>query len=315
MDAIYLIEGQSNVKNNEKLNDLLSSISTEYDLQIHDLEDESLALLLEDLNMIPFLTDLKVVVAKNPQFLYKPSSYDEKLIEAFLKYIKNPIPTTTFIIMVNSLQDIDSKIRKEIEGIATKICVDIPKEAEIKPYITSYLEKRGYKYDETAVDELIFRIKGNLERVDTELEKLTTYKYEDKQIKVADVRMLVSKDLEDNIFDLVNAVTEGNKRKAMEIYDDLMVLNEDESRIISLLINKFNEIYQTKTLVEKGYSKNDIANIFNYKPGRVYYMMKAASLISFDRIKKNINELIDIDYKIKSGQVDKTIALETYLLK
>ena len=47
----------------------------------------------------------------------------------------------------------------------------------------------------------------------------------------------------------------------------------------------------------------------------LYYMMKSASLISMDKIKRNINDLIDIDYKIKSGQVDKTIALETYLLK
>lgn len=315
MEPIYLIVGQSSVKNNEKLNEMLGTINEEYDLQIHDLEDESLALLLEDLNMIPFLTATKVVVVKNPIFLYKPSSYDSKLIDAFTKYINNPIPSTTLIIMIESLSEIDSKLKKLLEENSSIINVSLPKETEIKPYITAYLTKKGYKYDETAVDELIFRIKGNFERADVELEKLMTYKYEDKIIKFTDVRLLVSKDLDDNIFDLVSAVIDGNKRKSMEIYDDLMVLNEDESRIISLLINKFNEMYQTKALVEKGYSKNDIANLFNYKPGRVYYMMKSASLVSMDKIKRNINDLIDIDYKIKSGQIDKTIALESYLLK
>lgn len=315
MEPIYLIVGQSSVKNNEKLNEMLGTINEEYDLQIHDLEDESLALLLEDLNMIPFLTATKVVVVKNPIFLYKPSSYDSKLIDAFTKYINNPIPSTTLIIMIESLSEIDSKLKKLLEENSSIINVSLPKETEIKPYITAYLTKKGYKYDETAVDELIFRIKGNFERADVELEKLMTYKYEDKIIKFTDVRLLVSKDLDDNIFDLVSAVIDGNKRKSMEIYDDLMVLNEDESRIISLLINKFNEMYQTKVLVEKGYSKNDIANLFNYKPGRVYYMMKSASLVSMDKIKRNINDLIDIDYKIKSGQIDKTIALESYLLK
>lgn len=315
MEPIYLIVGQSSVKNNEKLNEMLGTINEEYDLQIHDLEDESLALLLEDLNMIPFLTATKVVVVKNPIFLSKPSSYDSKLIDAFTKYINNPIPSTTLIIMIESLSEIDSKLKKLLEENSSIINVSLPKETEIKPYITAYLTKKGYKYDETAVDELIFRIKGNFERADVELEKLMTYKYEDKNIKFTDVRLLVSKDLDDNIFDLVSAVIDGNKRKSMEIYDDLMVLNEDESRIISLLINKFNEMYQTKALVEKGYSKNDIANLFNYKPGRVYYMMKSASLVSMDKIKRNINDLIDIDYKIKSGQIDKTIALETYLLK
>lgn len=315
MEPIYLIVGQSSVKNNEKLNEMLGTINEEYDLQIHDLEDESLALLLEDLNMIPFLTATKVVVVKNPIFLYKPSSYDSKLIDAFTKYINNPIPSTTLIIMIESLSEIDSKLKKLLEENSSIINVSLPKETEIKPYITAYLTKKGYKYDETAVDELIFRIKGNFERADVELEKLMTYKYEDKIIRFTDVRLLVSKDLDDNIFDLVSAVIDGNKRKSMEIYDDLMVLNEDESRIISLLINKFNEMYQTKALVEKGYSKNDIANLFNYKPGRVYYMMKSASLVSMDKIKRNINDLIDIDYKIKSGQIDKTIALESYLLK
>ena len=57
------------------------------------------------------------------------------------------------------------------------------------------------------------------------------------------------------------------------------------------------------------------AQIFDVKPGRAYYMVKACQTISLERIKRNINSLLDIDYRIKSGQLDKSIALELFLLK
>ena len=44
-------------------------------------------------------------------------------------------------------------------------------------------------------------------------------------------------------------------------------------------------------------------------------MVKACQTISLERIKRNINSLLDIDYRIKSGQLDKSIALELFLLK
>lgn len=315
MSPIYLICGESNLQNNECLNKIIKECEYEYEIDTHDMEEESLAVLIESLNIIPFLSSHKIVVAKYPKFFYKSSLYDPKLIEAFISYLYKPSISTTFIIIVNTIKDIDPKIKHALDSCATYMLQENSNDIDIKTKIINSLKLEGFKYEEDAVLELIHRCDKNKDRIDMELSKLMLYKDKDKFISIMDVKELVSKELEDSIFDLVNAVVESNRRKAIEIYNDLMTLNEDESKIIALLINKFNEMYQTKSLLIKGFSKNDIAQIFNVKPGRVYYMIKNCENISLDKIKKNVNTLVDIDFKIKSGQIDKSIALELFLLK
>lgn len=315
MDKNYVICGASNIKNNDVLNELIKKCDYEYDVDVHDLDEESLAMLVESLNTIPFLTSHKIVVCKFPKFLYKPDAYDSKIIEAFKKYLLNPIDTTTFIILINTFKDMDQFLKQLLEKTCTLINSDKEESKDLKTNVIEILKREGYKYEEEAINELLARCEKNSDRIEMELAKLMLYKASDHNLKLIDVKELVSKDLEDNIFDLVNAVVESDRRRAIEIYNDLMVLNEDESKIIALLINKFNEMYQTKSLLAKGYNKNDIAQIFDVKPGRAYYMVKACQTISLERIKRNINSLLDIDYRIKSGQLDKSIALELFLLK
>lgn len=315
MDKNYVICGISNMKNNDVLNDLIKECNYEYDVDVHDLDEESLAMLVESLNTIPFLTSHKIVVCKFPKFLYKPEGYDPKIIEAFKKYLQNPIDTTTFVILLNSFKDMNSDLKQALEKNCTIISSDKEESKDFKKNIIEILKREGYKYEDEAIAELLTRCEKNSDRIEMELNKLMLYKADDRILKLVDVKELVSKDLEDNIFDLVNAVIEADRRRSIEIYNDLMVLNEDESKIIALLVNKFNEMYQTKSLLAKGYSKNDIAQIFDVKPGRAYYMIKACQTVSLERIKRNVNNLLDIDYKIKSGQLDKSIALELFLLK
>ena len=99
MDKNYVICGASNIKNNDVLNELIKKCDYEYDVDVHDLDEESLAMLVESLNTIPFLTSHKIVVCKFPKFLYKPDAYDSKIIEAFKKYLLNPIDTVKALIV------------------------------------------------------------------------------------------------------------------------------------------------------------------------------------------------------------------------
>ena len=87
------------------------------------------------------------------------------------------------------------------------------------------------------------------------------------------------------------------------------------SYIVSLLINKFQELYNTYILSKANMSQADIANVFHVSSGRAYYMLKNVKKLSLDKIKQNLELLNDLDYNIKSGKLDQNIGLELYLLK
>ena len=74
------------------------------------------------------------------------------------------------------------------------------------------------------------------------------------------------------------------------------------------------EILHTKLLLKQGKDKADIANYFNATSGRTYYMMKNAKSVRMDIVESQLEKLEDIDYKIKTGQIDKKIGLELFIL-
>jgi DNA polymerase III delta subunit len=71
----------------------------------------------------------------------------------------------------------------------------------------------------------------------------------------------------------------------------------------------------TKKLLNGGASKQEIAQIFNVKEGRAYYMVKNVSSLSLDTLVIKLNELLDIDYKSKVGLIKLDTALLTWIIK
>ena len=314
MHNLYAIVSNNFNQITNEINSLTGEL-TDYDYVSFDFEDSSLIRLLEEVRTVPLLNEGKIVVLKNATFLSNPSKYDERLINSFKDYLQNPSPSTVLNIVISELKSInvDFKAILEKNAIIKSLIKNAPE--DLKAYISNSFLQDGYLLDSLVVDELIDRTKGFVERIDVEIDKLKTYACDSKKILNSDVKLLVSKELDDNIFELVNGVLENDKPKIYQIFNDLMTLNTTETVIISLLINKFSELYDTKVLTKAGYSKNDIADLYNIKPGRVYYAQKAAQSASLEDLRNNINDLCELDYKIKSGQIDKRIGLELYLAK
>ncbi len=313
MKNIYTLIGNEKILIDKKINEIKDKYK-DYDCAdiIIDLEEQSIITLLEELITIPFLEEIKIITVINPEFIYDDKKIESRLIESFVNYLSNPSETTVLIILME--KDSNSFVAKKLKENTTVSAIEKLVIDNLKDYATNSFNEDGYAISKMAIEELVSRVNHDMTRVVIEIEKLKIYKYESKKIEYEDVVKLVNKDLEDNIFSLVDAVLNKNKERIIEIYSELMIMNLDETFIIASLVSKFNEMYQTKSLLESGIKKDEIAQIFNVKPGRAYYMIQNASLSGIKYIKENINKLVDLDYRIKSGKTDKKMGLELYLL-
>lgn len=140
------------------------------------------------------------------------------------------------------------------------------------------------------------------------------FAYEGKRIQTDDVIGLVSRNLEENIFELTNALLDNNQAKTIEIFYDLVALNEDPLRILSNIAGKIRELMHAKLLLDKGYRQDQIANHFNIKSGRAYYLVKNAKALSLDMLERHLKKLALLDFEIKSGKIEKKLGVELYLL-
>ena len=95
----------------------------------------------------------------------------------------------------------------------------------------------------------------------------------------------------------------------------MLKVGEEPIKIIVMLANQFRLMYQVKVLVSKGYTEDDIASLLNSKKYPVHLAIQKGYRYSSDILLKHLEELADLDIKIKSGDIDKNLALELFLLR
>lgn len=95
----------------------------------------------------------------------------------------------------------------------------------------------------------------------------------------------------------------------------MLKINEEPLKIIIILANQFRIMYQSKELLKKGYTEKDIASILKIHPYRVKLAIQNGRSYSSKTLLKYLNDLADIDIGIKTGKLNKDLALELFILK
>ncbi len=311
MELNYSIICDNSLKQSEMVENLIKQLNLDCDQISFDFEESSLDYLLEELNTIPFLSDYKIVIISNPTYLYEPAKYNESLISKLKKYYVSPSESTIFITRISNYKAVDIEFKNLIEKNTIVL-----EEEEINPeeLLDKEIEKEHFEIDSNAKEELLKRVKDDLYALKNELDKLILYKYDEKKIKLEDIYTLSHREPEDNAYLLVNALMNQNKKEVYDIYLDLIESGADEGGILYLIINKMQELYEARILMDSSMTKSDIASILHISEGKAYYLMKDAKKMSVIEIKNKINKLVDIEYKYKVGEIDKKLALDLFLL-
>ena len=174
-------------------------------------------------------------------------------------------------------------------------------------------EKNNYKIDDQSSKLFLEYTKDNLYIITNELDKMFLYKDNEKIITKDDIKLIVSKTINANIFDLIESITKRDINKSLFLYQDLVLLNEEEIKLIIILANQFRLIYQVKEMYKEGYTEYDISRNLNVHPYRVKlaYNMDVTTNEALEYIKK----LSELDRNIKSGLIDKKYAFEKFIIE
>lgn len=287
------------------------------DVEIYDYEEVGIENALTNAMTLPFLVDRKGVVIKNCQFLTSEENLSIDIIEKIINFCEMKLDQTIFVFQVVSDNlDFKSKLVKYLsKNIINKKFSSNDKTFDVYDYVRKELKKHNLKIQPFALSQFVNRTNKNLDNLNNELNKLIYYAYNLEEIDSETVFEVVSREVEDNIFDLVNALIDNDKEKTFKVYNDLILHNVKNTVILATIASKFLEILYTKSLIKVKYNKFDIEKFFGYSSGRVYYMIKNANEVTDEALYENIAKLEELDFKIKSGRIDQDLAVRLYLLK
>jgi DNA polymerase-3 subunit delta len=317
--GLYLLEGTDQFQIKKQTEALLveHKISRE-DVEFYDMEEVSLSDAVASAMTIPFFSDRKGVILSNAIFMAQNRSGKEipQALETLEAYIKNPSPTTLLIIQAPYEKlDRSRLVVKAALAKAEVIHCEKEKGDDLFKEIRDRLQENQLRIDANALQLFVSRIGSDHLIIDSELTKLMTYAFGKDTITIDMVRQIVYKNAEEPIYQLVNAVIDEDKMMLIHVYRDLLSSNVDPLWMLGAIIAKFQEILHAKELLRLNRKHEDIMAYFQASKGRAYYIMKNAKEVSNERLFDILSRLETLDAQIKSGQMDKGVGLELFLMR
>ena len=303
----YLIKSNAISLIDKKIEELIkekgfdsSSVTT------YDLEEDSITSLIEDADTISFLTPNKVIIGKN----LSNNNLDEKNLKILSKYLDNP-NSDVLLILVTTNIDARKKTVKEVINKLSLVNISTDTKTLVKDIL------KGYDVEYRVINLLEEYYSEDLERLISETKKLALAFINTKKITYKDALDLLVKPLnkQDTLaFDLVREIALKDKKKAVNIYNELLSYNIESYALFGLLESQYRLLYQVKVLNKRNISYNDMASILEVHPFRVKKTLELVRYYTLKEIRKLLKNLSDIDFKIKSGVYENNIIIDLLIL-
>lgn len=300
----YLIDKEiKNIIDKSKVDDI--------NISKYDLEENTIKEILEDANTISLFSSNKLIIVDNAIIFNRVQNKKIEDIELLEEYLKNSNNDTT-VIFIDRNEKIDSA-KKLVKLIKEN---GVIKEFNALKNISSNVKAmfEDYKIGNDAINLLMTRVGNDLELIYQEVEKLKIYKIEDKEITVKDVEDLTVENINVDIFKFVDDIINKNKKSAIRTYKELLKLNEEPIKIVALLASKFRLMYQASQLIKKGYTEDNISEILKVHKYPVHLAILSGYKYNPNILLKYLNDLADLDIGMKTGEKDKELALELFIL-
>ncbi len=305
---VYLLYGTKDFQINEEIKKITKK-QDQMNISKYDLNNTLLKLIIDDAQTISMFEDKKTVIVDNANMFTGTTSKDSDIIENYLNHINE----NTVLILIVHNEKLDT--RKKITKLIKKIGIVKEFNDETNPAVIVKKLLKDYNINDKTINLFIDRVGNNPLIIQNEINKIKIYKGNNKTISDEDILNLTTKIIDIDIFKLIDYIIKKNKNKALELYHEMIKMNEEPIKILVILANQFRIMYQSKELLKKGYSEKDIASILKIHPYRVKLAIQNSRSYPSEVLLKHLNNLADIDIGIKTGKLNKNLALELFMLK
>ena len=310
MKNFYLIYGIDRSIIDNELDKLLKKLKID-DVVKYRIPDTKIEDIIEDASIVGMFSSQKVIVVENATFFNANKTIDNlSLLEEYLEHYNKD----NYIIFIDNKDKIDTrkKITKKIKDIGEIISCNKEDREYFKSFINNYLQDSGYKLD--SIDYFLDYVGMDLNNMKTELDKLFMYKLEDKVIHNEDIKNICLRNYQDDIFTLTDAIIAKDTTKALEFTNMFLNNGYEEMQLIFLFASQFRFLFQVKRLANKNKNYKEIARILEVNPYRVKFSLAKVARYTEDMILDELEKLAKMDTLIKSGKMNKHLALEMYIL-
>lgn len=185
--------------------------------------------------------------------------------------------------------------------------------AELFRYAEGRALTKKLNIDANLLRQVLVITGSDLWRLDNELTKLASYA-RTHPLSPAVVQELVSANLADNLFALMDAVANRNPGIANRLFSDLVNRGEDPVGLLPILTFQLRNLILIKHLSAQKLSAGEIIRLTGLHPYAVSNTLKQADLFSLNWLNTAYQRLVATDWQIKTGALSPADALDQMLV-
>lgn len=296
----------------KKINNFLNEVNNLNYLVINDNKIDNI---VNNCLEVSLFGDKKVIVVDNASFLLEKSEISEKDVNILNKFlsVKNNNIIVFFLIYEEKI-NFNKKILKNdiLKNLEISYFRTLDKNSWLK-YVQTVINEKKINIEFDAILELADRTTNDYNKLFNEIEKIFLC---ERKILLKDIFDLISRPVENNVFDLLNALLDNNIFLSLQIFYDLIKYDNFNNNFSIFLLNVFAKqvrfFYLCDFLFKNGNNVIEIANKLKANKIRVKIVLKKTKKIK--NILNILDDIYEIDFKIKSSQIDKKTAIEFFII-
>ena len=256
---------------------------------------------------LPFFKEKRMILVENSGF-FKNSCDD-------LAEYMSQVPESTCFVFVEEEVDKRSKLFKAASRAGSAVEFETPKEDMLVRWILGRIQREGKKITQSVMQLFLSKTGSDMENIDKELEKLICYTLDKTEISAADVEAICTGQTENKIFEMIDAISAKNQKKALDLYYDLLALKEAPMRILFLIARQFQNLLLIKSMSAKGYPAVSIAKTAGMPSFAVQKNLRQAGAFKINQLKEAIEDCGQAEEDVKTGRMADQLAVELLIVK
>lgn len=265
---------------------------------------------------LPFMAQRRIVTVLESGLLSgKSGNYDEdKCVESLRAYLDNLPETSCLVFFVRGKADARRKLYQTLKKKAVVVSFERLSDRELTQWIAKKCKSLGKTISQDACARLFFSVGRDLTLLNGEVEKLCAYAGDGPEVTSDDIAAVCIKTVEYKVFDMANALLDGDGKRAFSLLNNILREGEDRLFLLSLLGRQCRQLLGAARLSANRQPPAAIAQQIGIPPFAVQKTLAQARRYGAETLARLTRECTNTEYLIKSGQMADEGALEKMML-
>ena len=255
---------------------------------------------------MPFFADRRLLIIENSGFFKSANELGD--------YVKE-LPETTYLVFVEEEIDKRNKLYKAVKDKGRVVEMTRQDNKTLTTWVLGKLKTENKNITRAALELIFTKTGDDMENIEKELEKLVCYCMNQESITPKEVEEVCTVTITNKIFDMISAIGEKKKEKALELYYDLLALKEPPMRILFLIVRQFNLLLQVKELKRLGREHGEIARKTSLAPFLVGKYLSQAKHFEKEQLRNALTDCADTEEAVKTGRLNDKVGVEMLIVK